>query len=257
MWKRFKGVHDELIKLFVPTKTMKRKSSLPVWWNRKIQRLRKKRLKWWKRYKVSCGRDDFNQYKKAQRDTCKEVRRAKRLYENKIANKIKTDPKLYYRYARSKMDVKDGIGPLTDEDGNVISDNKDMAQVLNQYFTTVFTDENMDNIPESRCLCSDENILKDVDVSYEAVLKKLEETDPEKAPGDDSIHPVILRKLAQQLAKPLSMMFTRSLKSGQVPQDWRLANVTPIFKKGSKKASQQLPPHKFNITSMQNYGETD
>ena len=35
------------------------------------------------------------------------------------------------------MDVKDGIGPLTDEDGNVISDNKDMAQVLNQYFPTV------------------------------------------------------------------------------------------------------------------------
>ena len=116
-----------------------------------------------------------------------------------------------------------GLGLLIiDEDGNhVISDNKDMAQVLNQYFTTVFTDENMDNIPESRYLCRDENILKDVDVSYEAVLKKLEETDPEKAPGDDSIHPVILRKLAQQLAKPLSMMFTRSLKSGQVPQDGR------------------------------------
>ena len=57
------------------------------------------------------------------------------------------------------MDVKDGIGPLTGEDGNVISDNKDMAKVMNQYFTTVFTDENMDNIPESRCLCSDENLL--------------------------------------------------------------------------------------------------
>ena len=97
---------------------------------------------------------------------------------------------------------------------------KDMAQVLNQYFTTVFTDENMDNIPESRCLCSDENILKDVDVSYEAVLKKLDETDPEKAPGDDSIHPVILRKLAQHYwpSHFRSMMFTRSLKSGQVPQ---------------------------------------
>ena len=68
----------------------------------------------------------------------------------------------------------------------------------------------MDNIPEWRCLCRDEDLLKDVDVSYEAVLKKLEEMDPEKAPGDDSIHPVILRKLAQQLAKPLSMMFTSS-----------------------------------------------
>ena len=248
MWKILKGVHDELIKLFVPTKTRKRKSSLPVWWNRKIQSLLKKRLKWWKRYKVSYGREDFNQYKTAQRDTCKEVRRAKRLYENKIANNIQTDPTLYYRYARSKMDVKYGIGPLTDEDGNVISDNKDMAQVLNQYFTTVFTDDNMDNIPESRCLCSDENILKDVDVSYEAVLKKLEETDPEKAPGYDSIHPVILRKLAQQLAKPLSMMFTRSMKSGQVPQDWRLANVTPIFKMGSKKLASHYRP--ISLTSQ-------
>ena len=181
MWKILKGVHDELTNFFVPTITRKRKSSLPVWWNRKIQSLLKKRLKWWKRYKVSYGREDFNQYKTAQRDTCKEVRRAKRLYENKIANNIQTDPTLYFRYDRSKMDVKCGIGPLTDEDGNVISDNKDMAQVLNQYFTTVFTDENMDNIPESRCLCSDENILKDVNVSYEAVLKKLEETDPEKS----------------------------------------------------------------------------
>ena len=89
---------------------------------------------------MSYGQEDLNQYKKAQRDTSKEVRRAKRLYENKIANNIKTDQKLYYRYARSKMDVKDGIGPLTDEDGNVIIDNKDMAQVLDQYFTTVFTD---------------------------------------------------------------------------------------------------------------------
>ncbi len=91
-------------------------------------------------------------------------------------------------------------------------------------------------------MCRDEDLLKDVDVSYEAVLKKLEEMDPEKAPGDDSIHPVILRKLAQQLAKPLSMMFTSSLKSSQIPQDWRLANVTPIFKKGSKKLASNYCP---------------
>ena len=90
---------------------------------------------------MSYGQEDFNQYKKAQRDTSKEVRRAKRLYENNIANNIKTDPKLYHRYARNKMDVKDGIGPLTDEDGNVISDNKDMAQVLNQYFTSFYRRE--------------------------------------------------------------------------------------------------------------------
>ena len=137
-----------------------------------------------------------------------------------------------HNVAKFKIPVPiDVIGPLTDEDRNVLATTKIWLKFLTSKFTTVFTDENMDNIPESRCLCRDENILKGVDVSYEAVLKKLEEMVPEKAPGDDSIHPVILRKLAQQLAKPLSMMFTRSLKSGQVPQDWRLANVTPIFNK--------------------------
>ena len=43
-------------------------------------------------------------------------------------------------------------------------------------------------------------------------------------------------------------MFTRSLKSGQVPQDWRLANVTPIFKKGSKNLASNYRP--ISLTSQ-------
>ena len=50
--------------------------------------------------------------------------------------------------------------------------------------------------------------------------------------GPDEIHPRVLRELAEEIAEPLSIIYQRSLLTGEVPEDWRLANVTPIYKKG-------------------------
>ncbi|KAJ7423671.1 RNA-directed DNA polymerase from mobile element jockey-like protein [Willisornis vidua] len=52
--------------------------------------------------------------------------------------------------------------------------------------------------------------------------------------GPDGIHPRVMRELAEELAKPLSIIFQQSWLSGEVPGDWKLANVTPIHKKGCK-----------------------
>uniref|UniRef100_A0A493SZD0 Reverse transcriptase domain-containing protein n=1 Tax=Anas platyrhynchos platyrhynchos TaxID=8840 RepID=A0A493SZD0_ANAPP len=52
--------------------------------------------------------------------------------------------------------------------------------------------------------------------------------------GPDGIHPRVLRELAEELAKPLSIIYQQSWLSGEVPVDWRLANVTPIYKKGRR-----------------------
>ena len=52
--------------------------------------------------------------------------------------------------------------------------------------------------------------------------------------GPDEIHPRVLRELAEVIAKPLSIIYQRSLLTGEVPEVWRLANVTSIYKKGCK-----------------------
>ncbi|KAJ7410587.1 RNA-directed DNA polymerase from mobile element jockey-like protein [Willisornis vidua] len=41
-------------------------------------------------------------------------------------------------------------------------------------------------------------------------------------------------ELAKELAKPLSIIYQHSWLSGEVPDNWKLANVTPIYKKGCK-----------------------
>jgi len=47
-------------------------------------------------------------------------------------------------------------------------------------------------------------------------------------------HLRVLRELAEVITKLLSIIYQRSLLTDEVPEDWRLASVTPIYKKGCR-----------------------
>jgi len=52
--------------------------------------------------------------------------------------------------------------------------------------------------------------------------------------GPDGIHPRGLKELAEEPAKPLSIIYQQSWLTGEGPDGWRIASVTPIYKKGQK-----------------------
>ena len=58
----------------------------------------------------------------------------------------------------------------------------------------------------------------------------------------DGMHPRVLRELADVIAEPLSMVFERSWRTGEVPEDWRKASVTPVFQKGEKEGPGNYRP---------------
>ena len=81
-----------------------------------------------------------------------------------------------------------------------------------------------------------------------AVIDLLLHLDVHKSMEPDGIHPRILRELAEVLAKPLSIIYQQSWSTGEMPDDWKLVNVTPLYRKGQKEDPGNYRP--VSLTSV-------
>ncbi|CAM4618405.1 unnamed protein product [Lepidochelys olivacea] len=85
-------------------------------------------------------------------------------------------------------------------------------------------------------------------VEKEVVWDYLEKLDEHKSMGPDALHLRVLKELADVIAEPLAIIFENSWRSGEVPDDWKNANVVPIFKKGKKEDPGNYRP--VSLTSV-------
>ena len=125
-----------------------------------------------------------------------------------------------------------------------------MADQLNNYFGSVFTKEDINNMPE---IAGDRGSnemeeLSEIQVSREVVLGKLNGLKADKSPRPDRLHPRVLKEVAPEIVDALVIIFQNSLGSGVVPEDWRVANVTPLFKKGGTEKTGNYRP--VSLTSV-------
>ena len=71
---------------------------------------------------------------------------------------------------------------------------------------------------------------------------------PNKSPGPDEIHPKVLKSSPESFSRALKIIFNRSLDHGEVPDDFKIANITPIYKKGNKNDPNNYRP--ISLTSI-------
>ena len=104
--------------------------------------------------------------------------------------------------------------------GRVVSDESEMAGLLNRYFSSTFTQEQSEELPiaESIYRGGEEGLLQKNHVGVEEVNEQRGNLRVDKAPGPDNMHPRILSEMLMDI-------FNSSLESGQVPEDWRGENV--------------------------------
>ena len=189
-------------------------------------------------------------YKEALNAATNEVRKSKRNFELKLAQNIKSDSKSFYAHARSKQNVRDKVGPLEDNAGDIITEGILMAEELNMHFSSVFTREDTSSlpVPETNFNGSEEEKLGQLIVTPEVVASKINNMKENKSPGVDGLSPKILKETVEQISKPLAHVFNMSLQEGIVPLEWKEANIIPLFKKGSRNKSVNYRP--VSLTSV-------
>ncbi|GAB0203786.1 mitochondrial enolase superfamily member 1 [Grus japonensis] len=104
---------------------------------------------------------------------------------------------------------------------------------------------------ETQTLEVGEKVLRKEDlplVEEDRVREHLGKLDIHKSMGPDGMHPRVLSELAAVIARPLSIIFERSWRTGEVPEDWRKANVTLVFKKGKEEDPGNYRP--VSLTSI-------
>ena len=155
-------------------------------------------------------------------------------YERDIAKSAKKNPKRFYAYAKSKLNTNHGIPDLVNDNKEKVSTDSEKADLLNSFFCSVFTKENVDEVPELPRRVPFESSLNSVDITKEKVQKLLSNLDANKSTGADGMNPRVLKELSKQLAEPMTEIFKKTLEEGNLPEQWKSANVTPLFKKGDK-----------------------
>ncbi|CAM4623698.1 unnamed protein product [Caretta caretta] len=157
-----------------------------------------------------------------------------------------SNKKGFFRYVGNKKKAKESVGPLLNEGGNLVTEDVEKANVLNAFFASVFTNK----VSSQTAALGITKWGRDgqPSVEIEVVRDYLEKLDVHKSMGPDELLPRVLKELAAVIAEPLAIIFENSWRTGEVPDDWKKANVVPIFKKGKKEDPENYRP--VSLTSV-------
>ena len=245
-WNIIRGELDSAIDSYVKQGKRSKKKHLSKEAFRKIRY----KQNMWRVYKHTGKDKDYDAYKEALHAATNEDRKSKRNFEHKLAQNIKSDSKSFYAYVRNKQNVRDRVGPLEDNAGNIITQGVLMAEELNMNFSSVFTREDTSSLPvtETNFEGSEGERLGQLVVTPKVVASKINNMKENKSPGVDGIAPKILKETVEQICTPLAHVFNMSLQEGIVPLEWKEANIIPLLKKGSRNKSVNYRP--VSLTSV-------
>ena len=180
------------------------------------------------------------------------TRKGKKLYEEKIARNVKSNPKAFWRYTQSKLKsrscIPDLAKPGSEHNPEYAKTDGEKAEIFLNYFSSVFTVEPENSELPDFNKRNFQHELQNKDITQEQIVKKLKKLKINKSPGPDAIHPRVVNELASALAEPLSIIFNTSVRTMELPLEWKHANISAIFKKGSRTSPQNYRP--VSLTSI-------
>ena len=242
--KEIKSIQDRC----VPSKIASVRFHQP-WITTDIKRLSRSKRKAFRKAKLTNRPSDWDRYK----DIKKKTRQLSKHTYHQFLNDLMTEesgehPQIYnkrfWSYIKSRLSENIGISTLKDRFGNSVTDSKSKSSLLNDQFTSVFVQKS----PHHSLEKAEYPSMERFEITTEGVKKLLSNLKTHKAPGPDGLTPQLLKSVAEEVAPILRFIYETSLDQGEIPDDWRHANVSPIFKKGDRERAENYRP--VSLTSV-------
>ena len=238
-WTNIKSALNNAIDKNIPTKIIRNFNSLP-WVTRDVKHHIRRKNRAHKKAKHTKRPRDWARFRKLRKQCHQEMKKAYWVYLNHIIEPTaENNSKPFWKFIKSRRQDHTGVSTLK-HNGKIASDSKSKAEMLNHQFCSVFTEEDINNMPDKGP--SPYPDMSSITISRTGVHKILINLNPSKASGPDEISAKILKQTADRIAGILSFIFQHSINTGTVPSDWKKANVVPLFKKGSKSCPANYRP---------------
>ena len=243
-WNKLYSVLWKIIETHVPVSSTNvvgfRKNAI----SRNVRGAILRKRKAWRKWRLQASIANKIAYKRASRDCSRLVRGHRAKEEEDI---LHFNQRRFFSYVSTKLHPVGNDITLT-ELNETLHTPDDIAKCFLQEFSKNFSAaESHEDIFVGE---SNRAMLEFINIDPDAVKLMLLQQ-PDSAAGPDGIPGVFYRKLANVLALPLSIVYQQSIHQGSIPDNWRLANVTPIYKgKGLKNvASSYRPISLTNVAS--------
>ena len=223
---------------FIPCKTVVIRKNDSPWMHNSLRRLIRKRRRAHSRAKKTNKPAHWQQYRSIRNLCVSETRNAKLIYYEKLTSKLANaniTPNVWWKTLNSIIRDNNKCSeypPLVNNDVEV-SDDFEKAELFNNYFNFISSvdDSNAQLPPEDTTA---EHNLSDIFITDDDVKDVLSLLNTSKATGPDLINPRLLKEASDQLCKPLARLYNLSLRKAIFPDDWKIANVIPVFKSGDR-----------------------
>lgn len=221
--------------------------SFPPWYNSRLIKLVREKMKFFHKYKTYGSPVYENKYHKLRARHKTLEKQYYDAYIKRIENSINKNPRQFFSYIKSNSKSK-GLPNIMHYNNETANNGQDICNLFQKYFTSVFEK----SYPVNNNLFNSEtnysSVVSDVEINENIIKKHITRLDKNKSPGPDKIPPIFLKECSHTLCKPLCLLFNLSLKSGVFPIKWKEAFVSPIHKDGSKNDMKNYRPiSKLNI----------
>ena len=247
-WTRWKDTYLAAVADFVPLKNIRRKNG-PPWLTGDILYLLRKKESVRKKLKSSPQNNLLREKFKNLRARTKQLIRESRANYFESMD-IRRQPKRFwsiFRLTNKSSNFPEVMSMGSDnvngrgEQLTTASTPKEIAQLFNCYFASVFSSSTTE-IPPDESMQVTGPVLSDLEITTDEVLKSLKLLNVSKATGSDGIPARLLRETADEITPSLTKLFNKTLQYGVIPDDWKVANVVPVHKKGRKDCVENYRP---------------